>query len=418
MRAKRISIEVDELDKAASVARKLDHAARLSDLTYDVMCRQAEGRSLFTGERFVAGRAEAHEVTRDQAATPYGNLLTILENGPDSNMKWALLAALFVQGFAQALQAAEEGASDALLARFIGHCDWLELCSPFRIQPLFGRVLPEAQAASLMRAIADAVLRDDSADNDAETRGQNAARICALAADKREAGREQLVRIAAEAKDPCSGALASAFAAPQAGGRDSVSSERPQEALSLTGRLGRFPSTPGLSLVRWLTGWALVAWFARLLSTVLGLRRRARVSLVGQALRVEREVVLMGKTVRAHDEVYSLGQLRLARRSRRFPFVHLLAGVVSFAFGIIVGGMFLFDALRVGELPLLGIAGAILLGGAGLDLLLEVVVPGGKGRIALDLDLGKGSRTRLTGVAQAQADPFLGALAAAIERGL
>jgi hypothetical protein len=83
---------------------------------------------------------------------------------------------------------------------------------------------------------------------------------------------------------------------------------------------------------------------------------------------------------------------------------------------VLVGGLFVFDALRVGELPLLGIGAALLLGGAGLDLVLAVLVPGTRGRVALDLDLGPGHRARVSGVSQRDADALLGELAKLLPR--
>jgi hypothetical protein len=141
-------------------------------------------------------------------------------------------------------------------------------------------------------------------------------------------------------------------------------------------------------------------------------RRRAEVELRGQALTVRRETSLLGRPVRAVEQTHRLSELRAARRAARYPFVHLLLGVVCLSLGIVLGGLFFFDGARAGDLTLLLLAAALWLGGAGLDLALDVLVPARRGEVAVDLDLGKRARTRLTRVDQADADRLLSVLAA------
>jgi hypothetical protein len=398
----RIAVSDDDLDRAASLVHALEGGERLAGLIFDVLSRQAEGRSLFGGEKFVAARAEAHGVERDAAQTPLGNVLVMLERGPDSSAQWALCGALHVKGFAQAVRS-QPAERKALVTRFAAHADFLELATPYRVLSSLVRVLDPELAAEVHAAIGALVLRDDARDAQPQARARNAGRIAALGDARTAASQAALQAIQASASDAFSRTLCGLQLRREVGNRD-------EPALHVHGRSGRLPTGPWGSLLRWLTGYGFVAWLGRLLLSGLGARREIDVELGSGGLRVLRRTRLFGRVIRAADEVHPLHLLRRARRATRYPAVHLVLGAFCFALGIVLGGVFSFDALRLHDHALAFIAVVLVFVGTGSDLLLEVIVPAGRGQVSLELDLGRRFRTQLAGVPLAEADRFLDAL--------
>jgi hypothetical protein len=404
----RASIAQTELEQAASITGELEQnqARALGQLCYDLLARQAEGRSLFVGEKFVQGRAVAHGVQRERAETPLGNVLAILERGPETPLQWALVAALFVRGFGQAVREHPEQRA-ALCTKLAGHADWLELSTPYRVLPLLDALLDPELAGEVHAALGALLLRDD-AERDPQTRARNAGRIAALAEARTTAARTALERVEAQARDAYSKTLA-ALALGKTPGGDG----RP---CRVRGRLRRFPPGRLLSVLSWVSGYALLAWTLRLLLLGVGYLRDVEVELGSDALRIRSNTFVLGRQVRSVEQLHPLVRLRSARRAARFPSLYFLVGAFCFAVGVSFGGMFAFDAARTGDRALWLIAAALLLAGSGLDLLLEVLLPGGRRRVLLDLDLGKPYRTRVSGVALEDADRFLQELARRLPR--
>ncbi len=419
MSASRPPITDDQLTRAADAVRELladdgsdgederqelGTGARLVALAHDVVARQCESETLISGEPYVQARAQEHGVERDQAQTPLGNVLAILERGPENNHEWSLVAALFVAGVGRrAAELEDEGERHSFVRKVAGFCIWLELGTPHRVVPLWSRLLDDDLCEQLYGALGAAVLDEDRELPEPAARGRNAVRVSVLGEADGAAPREALDRVAAAARDPFSRTLAML-----ALGR--LSPEGGSAEQRIEGRLGRFPAGVVRSTLRWVSGWALVSWALRLLGSILGLRRSAEVELRGQSLTIKRRVSLLGRPVRSSEHTHRLSELHSARRAARYPFVHLLIGVTCFSSGLVLGGLFLFDGARAGDLTLLLLAAALSLGGAGLDLALDVLVPARHGKVALDLDVGR-ARTRVVGVDQGAADRLLQALA-------
>src|SRR5690606_38785546 len=161
---------------------------------------------------------------------------------------------------------------------------------------------------------------------------------------------------------------------------------------------GRAPGKGSLEVLRWLSGWAILAWIARALAFVLGLRRSVEVRLGAEAIEVRTKVSLLGRVVRESDETWRLESIEGAGRHVRYPAIHRLVGALALSVGVLFGGLVLFDGARSGELVLLMLASAIVLGGAGLDLALDVLVPARRGRVAVDLCARSRRPLRLTRV--------------------
>ena len=184
---------------------------------------------------------------------------------------------------------------------------------------------------------------------------------------------------------------------------------------ALSGREGRLPGAGPGTVLRWASGWALLSWVGRVLLLALGYRREARIELADGWLRIQRATVFRGRVIRESEERRSLRSLVAASRLVRYPSLHLVVGALSLSVGILVGGLFAWDALRFGDRALLLVA-SLIFAGAGLDLVLDVLVPGRARRVCLDIRVEQGSGLRLVGVPLEEADRFLGELSRALER--
>jgi hypothetical protein len=401
-------IRQPEIDAAIAAVRAKPEAGRraLAALAYDVLSRQAEGRTFYAGQKLARSRAEEHGVDADGASTEAGNLLAILERGAETPLERALVVAFAVTGLGDALASDAEAARRDRVFRFVRHADWLEVGTDYRVYPFVDALLDATSAEQVWRELAQAVV-DDAAGRDGElprVRARNAARTSALAASSASSAQDALRSIVrSTALDEVTRHLASTLAGD---GAEDAALVHPR----IEGQLGRPPRAGALEVVRWLSGWALVAWLVRTLAFVLGVRRHAEVRLGRRGLEVHTRVSLLGRTVREREETWRLEALETASRQVRYPALHLLVGAVALSIGILFGGLVLFDGARSGELVLLGLAAVLVLGGAGLDLALDVLVPGRRGTVAVELRARAQRPLRLTRVRLEEADAFLRAL--------
>jgi hypothetical protein len=396
-------IRRDEVTRAVSAVRaKGEHRAELAALAYDLLSRQAEGRALYAGKEHVEKRAEEHGVTRDSAQTEAGNVYAILERGAESALERALVCAFAISGLGDALG---DEPGDRVF-RFVRHADWLEVCTDYTVWPFVDELLDEEKRARVWEELAQLIV-DEAAGRDADrprARGYNAARMSALAASSSPSARESLRRVVrSSAIDEPTRLLASTLAGD---GVEEARSVHPR----VHGLLGRAPRRSPLETLRWISGFAAASWLVRAIAFLLGVRRQAELRLSDSGLEVHTRVSLLGRTVRENSETWRLEALDGAGRQVRYPALHLLVGACALSFGILFGGLVLFDGVRSGELVLLLIAAVLVLAGAGLDLALDVLVPARRGKVVLDLSARSRRPLRLTRVPVEEADAFLRAL--------
>jgi hypothetical protein len=439
--SERAAVFGDELERAVAALPALPALERLAALGFDVLSRQAEGKSLYAGKKFAAGRAQAHGVKRNDADTPLGNVVAIVERGAEGAAQQALLAALFVRGFGDAVQARPNERA-LLLARFCEHCEWLELSVGQRVWPLLPLLLPAPLVNEVHAALGAATLQPDPThaagkNRDPRARARSAGRIALLAEADSAAARDALARIGREHGDELIRGLAGlALSATRAstsggvivsasvsvGGSTSSSfppresSASPLASCSVSGSSGPRRHGPVLTVLSWLSGFALLAWLFRLVLFAIGYRREIELLLRGDALRVHRTTRLFGRTLIDEQRLHPLDELSSAARTTRYPMLHAAVGTACFALGVLLGGALGFDALRAGEPALLRWAAFGVLAGSALDLAFTVLLPAGQGRVGLDLELGRKRTTQLAAVPLADADRFLEALWQRLER--
>jgi len=174
--------------------------------------------------------------------------------------------------------------------------------------------------------------------------------------------------------------------------------------------VARAPALKGWAPLRWLSGFAIVRWVIAGFATLLGVRRHVFVELQGEALSVRIATRWLGRTVRTSDIVHGLAGIASVRRVSRYASLHLLVGVTLFAAGVLLGGFLLADGVRSQDKTLLAAGAGLLLGGAGLDLLLNAVVPAAARRVRIELDFGAHGRLDIAGVPAADADRLMHSL--------
>ncbi|HEX7479720.1 MAG TPA: hypothetical protein VF331_18095 [Polyangiales bacterium] len=399
-------VRAEDLERAASCAAAHPHAAALGAFAHDVLTTQAEGRSLFAGQKFMSQRATEHGVGRDAAATDLGNLLAILERGPNGRSELALVAAFAVHGFGCAWEAAGEPARQDLARKLVNYNDWLQSATAYRLMPAVDRLLSAQAQAAVYDAIAAAVLREDSTDpaQDVAVRARNSARLVALAATGCPAAAALLARIRKQAKDVVTRATAAALLG-------EALPEPDRQRLRLFGSVATVQRRPWHSVLRWVSGWALLHFGYRVLCFFLRLQRDIELELDGSALRVHGRTTLLGRTVRHWNALYSVERVTGALRRARFALLRTIVGALALCSGVLLGGHLAFEGVRGGASLLLPLSALITALGCGLDLALYVLGDALHERVQLQVDLAEARSIRLSGVALADADRFLAALA-------
>ena len=410
-----VTLSTEDLRRAVAEVRAHPRAPAMSALAFDVLSRQAEGHSLFAGKKFMRKRTQAHGLKPKETETGLGSLLGILERGPKEPTEWALLGAFAVAGFGYAFASESSDARPGLAARFARHLVWLEISTEHQPAALAELLLETEPRAALHGALAKAALEES--DRGPRARAHNACRLGVLGLSESESARAALSRVRAEAEDDFDRALArwglgeAELSVPP----DSPSEAPPEPAVRLSGRLGRAPTAGIYSLLRWLSGWALLARLLSIVGFVLGVRREASLELRADALGIERRTLLLGRAVRRSEEVLRLSELRACGRRVRYPALNLIVGACCLSIGVLLGGFFVSDAVRSGQWVLLAVAAGLWMGGLVLDLALDVLMPGSRGRVAFDLSVDRKPSLCIAGVPADDADRFLRLLAARIQ---
>jgi len=404
-------INSEDVQRAVTEVEAQAQNPSLALLAYNVLSTQAEGGSLFSGKKFMTRRAKKHGVNRDGAVTELGNLLTIMEKGPNSNIEWALVAAFAIKGFGLEYEQADDSEREQLIQRFITHADWLEMSTSYRVYPFIQKLLDQPLVTAIYKGIAQMVLFDDKGEEktDAVIRARNAVRLTALKEANTEDARTILQLIAEEVSDP----LTSAFAQAAWGGRRE---EEKTDPVNIKGRTGRVPTYGFSTLLRVITGWTLISWLLRLFSYAIGYRRHMELELHKETLFIHMRTMFLGRLVREEQEIRRLNAIVGGGRHVRYPALHLLVGVISLSLGILLGGILGFDGFRTGGITLLIAAGVVFFGGC-LDLVLDTLVPAFANKVALDIYINARQTIRIVDVPIEDTENFLHKLGQRFEEG-
>lgn len=338
------------------------HAQRkkLAALCFDVVSFQAEARNLSFSRRALRQRKSYRSLSKTDADTVYGNVLAILERGPDRLNDWALLSGFFVLGLENTFAEASAAERRELLERFARHSDFLEGFTPYAPYRFASDILSASTRVALVEVLETGLLAAQDGPSAPAFRARAMLRIQVLAALKQKEARLVLIRVAESSSDP----------AVQAAAREALGEAplSPSEGVELRGVVGRMPRFSVLRVLSHLIGLTLIVAVIRSFAYLVGYENEARVRLEQSALYVHRETRLFGRTLRVRDTSYTLSHIDCATREVGAPALPLLLGAASLALGTVFGTIWLSDGLARNDANLMLSAVLAFVAGVSIDM--------------------------------------------------
>lgn len=389
-------VDVDE--RAYDALLQHPRAADLAAIARSLMTAAVQVKRAERRPDHVAKLAAEMRLGREQAATPFGNALDVLQRGPEDDAERALVCALAAH--VVALHPPKDREEENRLASDLL---WLATYTHFDATGLIDRALGE-DAMGLWNAIAERIRRVDQGALPELGRGEALVGGVALASSRARAAVDQAASLAADVRDR---KLARVLVrAPPAG-----------EAIEpMVGELAPPPRGPVATALLAMTGVLLVMHAARLFGKVaLAYRRPAQVTSLeegeGGGVRVHWRVELLGRTLRDRDVVVPRAALVRATREVRYPRIALYAGLLSLAVGSYVGVSAFVDGVRAASPSLLASGIAIVAAGLALDFVLTSAWPSARARCRLIFVPRDGATLCIGDVSASRADAILARLA-------
>lgn len=376
-------------EKLATEVRDASARQALAGFCAELLARLAKRRATTIGREQVDALAAEHGVTFDDASLPSGNVLSILEQGPDGAVEHGLVSALAVSRLVDV--PTQGGERNEAFDRWVEYADWLEAETDYRVYDYVDLLLTEPLAAAFWDRLADGII----AERDASPAGaaRVASRVTAVAAIDSEVARAATRRIGKHAASPIARAVA--------GG------PRPGAQTEIKGVLSRPPRGGFLGVLRLISGLALLQGLWRMGAWALRARREATLRVTSEGLELTEALHVLGRQLRGGRTVFPLRDVAALSREVRYPRLLLLLGSAALATGLLVGGVWIVEGVWTGETYLLALGALVLLGGAALDLALNVVPRGQKKQVACRIDFASERSIRLHEVSQDEADAFL-----------
>jgi hypothetical protein len=359
------------------------HAQRkkLAALCFEVVSFQAEARNLSFSRRALRQRKSYRSLAKTDADTVYGNVLAILERGPDRLNDWALLSAFFVLGLENTFAEASAAERRELLERFARHSDFLEGFTPYAPYRFVSDLLSSSTRTALIEVLETGLLAAQDGPSAPAFRARAMLRIQVLAALEQKEARLVLRRAAESSSDP----------AVRAAAREAIGDAplSPAEGVELRGLVGRMPRFSVPRLLSHLVGFTLLAGLGRAFAYLMGYENEARVRLEQRALHVHRETRLFGRTLRVRDTSYTLSQVDCATREVRAAALPLLLGAGALAVGTVLGIVWLSDGMARGDANLLVSALLAFVAGVSIDMFLSGWAKLRSQRAGFEMDVDK-----------------------------
>ena len=381
----------------ATVVRVVqEHALsrELSNLCFDCLTHHSARYGLPIDPEHIARRARAHGVDEAQCETSIGNVLAALSGQQRSEEAHALMDAFAVNGFAVRALMMENAASvDDLGKRFAEQLVDLSLHSPHHLMRWVPTLVPAELRGALYSGMAATVSADFS--DGMERRLARASYVIALLADiDEEPAKRALSRLAASADNEHVRQWANDL-----GGV-------PTEAPRIEGHSFRSPGGTFGTLVRYLTGWAVLRHLFQLIALWIGWRTQTSLERAGNGLRVEEESTLWGRRISVRQQYLPLTSVRRLVLFHWHPRTLLIGSVISFTLGLLVGGTLIFEGIRTGDTIVLLAGAALALGGTCLDLVIEVILPKLRGQAWIQVEGHNRGLLTLRGVSPESAEHY------------
>jgi hypothetical protein len=165
-----------------------------------------------------------------------------------------------------------------------------------------------------------------------------------------------------------------------------------------------------MRLMRWVSGWALLAWCVRGMGALFGFRHEVEMTLGEKGIDVREVRFALGRKIGESTSTLTIDSIVEAGRAARYPALRLSMGVFALSVGLLFGGLVMFDGARSGELSLMLAGAGLAFTGTLLDLVIDVVGPGRRARVSLELLARSGRVFRIARVPLEDADRFLEAV--------
>ena len=390
-------MQVDADVRAYDALVQHPRAADLAAIARSAMTEALQVKRLERRPEQVARLAAEMLLSHEQAQTPFGNALDVLQRGPEDDAERALAHALAARAFA-AQPPADSDEED----RLAGDVLWLGTHTHFDatglIDHAFGGLAP-----GFWKAVADRILRIDQGALPASGRGEALVGGVALASSTARSAVNQAAALATQVRDP---GLARVLA---------LQASRGDLVEPLDGEMAPAPRGPAVTALLAATGILLLLHVARLFAKVaLAYKKPAQVALLqdGQdGVRIQWRVEILGRTLRDREVVLPRVGLVRAVREVRYPRLALYAGLLSLALGSYVGISAFVDGVRAASPSLLGSGIVLIALGLGLDFALTSLWPGTRGRCRVILVPHAGTALCIGNVDRPRADALLARLA-------
>jgi len=361
----------------ASLARRADYAAR-----------ERDGR----GPAF--GRGHVPEgLTTEDADTPYGNVLSVLEQGAADEEQRALLGALLALSIKHSPPADDESTHE-----FATQLVWLAAHTPCDALSALDAALG-SHADPLWKAVAELLTEPQLLPADF---GYTEALVAAasLRRSTSETAREQRSVAAAQVNDPALLALL----LPRA---EELGSE-------LLGEVQPPPRGPLLTTLLAVTLLLFLMQAVRLIGRyAFAYRRPAAIRLGPQGLELSQRIELMGRVLRDRATIVPLSNLSRVTREVKYARAGLYVGLSALTLGTYFGTGFFVDGVRVpgGSWPLLGLAVLFVVAGLCVDFVLSTGADALRGRCRVVVVPRRGPTVCVGSLDPQRADSLLSALA-------
>jgi hypothetical protein len=386
-------MEVDADVRAFEALSLHPRMADLAALARATMTTAVETRRAAREPERLAQIAGDLKLTREEAVTPFGNALDVLERGPEDDAERALACALAAR--AVALDPPKDREAEDRLA---GDLLWLAAHTPFDATGLLDRALGDA-AATVWDAMADKVRRIDQGKLPVLGRGEALVGAAALSMSTSKGAAKQARDLATEVRDRKLARVLGATA-------------RPEPVEPVVGEMTPAPRGPVATSLLAMTGLLFAVQGVRLLGRLaVAYKRPAELTLSEEGgVRVRWRVEVLGRTLREREVLVPRTALMRATREVRYPRIALYAGLLSLAVGSYVGVAAFTDGLRAASPSLLATGLVIVALGLALDFALSSIAPGARGQCRLLVVPRDGAKLCVGRVDPRRADAILARL--------
>lgn len=339
-------------------------------------------------------------LAREAGVTPLGNVVDVLERGPQNVQERDLARSIAGSAVRHALTT-QTGSVDEIVKVSI----WLAAHSAFDAS---AELATHSENEAVTRALAECA--GDATSAVPGMRGESIVAAAVLSAmpegpaasHVRQTATDPLVRRMLSANGRASSSAAAGAGASGAKNPPVRGSER------IEGDVERGPRAPWATTVLALSGVLFVIHVVRLVARfALRYRRSGEISLEGGQLHVHTKIEMLGRTLKESEATMPAAGLRRLARETTYPRLAFYGGLVSLSIGTAIGVWFLADGVRAASPTLLGWGlVAIVLGGA-IDFWASSLSNHATGTARLVVEPVKGAGFSFVGPDAARIDEFL-----------